>query len=156
FDAGFQVTLSASELAYYQSIGYGPAEIQTLVNTRTAEYHVLHTQYGGFDDPIGNTATKSIFLGQNPGVQSGDALDYDAEGNTAIGGLTDGDTYFAFAIGDGSVRLYDTEAHALAGGNTGVVTLTSGATGTHQRFTFTESVHFNPTGKGVVNTGNET
>ena len=48
--------------------------------------------------------------------------------NTAIGGLTDGTTYYVITIGTDKVKLADTAAHANAG--TGIVDLTSAGTGT--------------------------
>ena len=49
------------------------------------------------------------------GVQTGDAVKYSKAGGTAIGGLADGSTYYAIVQADGSLKLADTRAHALAG-----------------------------------------
>ncbi|HET9188739.1 MAG TPA: hypothetical protein VFN80_12320, partial [Acidothermaceae bacterium] len=156
FDVTYQVQLTQAELDYYHSIGYTQSQIDTLVNSRTAQYHVLHAQYASFDDPIVDTATNSIFLGANTGLQTGDAVTYDAMGNAPIGGLTDTHAYFVFVLDDGAVRLYDSEAHAIAGGNSGLVTLSSGATGSQQRFTFAPAIHFDPTATGIVSPSTET
>ena len=61
YDSAFQVTLSAAELAYYQgTLGYSASSIQTLVNTRTAEYHTLNATYG-----VGGT-----YAAQSPGFNA--------------------------------------------------------------------------------------
>jgi WD40 repeat protein len=95
---------------------------------------------------------------------------YDANSNTAIGGLTDGNDYFVNVQSDGTVKLYDTKEHATAGGSTGLVDLTgtTGA-GTEQKFDKYISVEgvdvpdllnplkFNPTGSVVeLNLGQTT
>ncbi|MGH3551947.1 MAG: beta strand repeat-containing protein, partial [Mycobacterium sp.] len=153
FDPNFLVVLTPAQLAYYQSapLNYSPAEILSLENANTAEYHVLEAQYSQFDSPIVNSASNTIFLGNASGLQTGDQVTYDSLGNTAIGGLTSGSQYFVYALGDGSVRLYGSEADALAGG-AGAMVLGSGANGTQQQFAFSPSIHFDPGSQGVVNT----
>ena len=52
YDPQFVVVLSAGEEAYYRNVlGYGDQAIQTLVDSRSAQYHSLHTRYGS----VGNT-----------------------------------------------------------------------------------------------------
>ncbi len=101
-----------------------------------------------------DTTKNSIFLGLGTGLTTGTGVKYDAEGNTAIAGLTDGTTYYVNSKGDGTFTLYDTAAHATAGGSTGLLKLTgtTGA-GTEQQFVQqlfgvipTGNIKFNPTG----------
>ena len=47
-----------------------------------------------FDDAIVNITGDSIFVGLDAGLHTGDAVTYDANGNSAIAGLTDTGTYF--------------------------------------------------------------
>jgi len=78
-----------------------------------------------------DTGSEKLFLGAGHGLKTGDEVTYDkgAGGNTAVGGLTDGDNYFVRVEDGGYVTFYDTEDHAKAGGATGRVDLTSGGTG---------------------------
>jgi Ca2+-binding RTX toxin-like protein len=78
-----------------------------------------------------------------------------AEGNTPPGSLTDGGVYYVRLQADGTVLLYDSKAHALAGGNTGLKTLGTTGTGTDQKLIIslnadgsatTKTATFNPTG----------
>ena len=60
-------------------------------------------------------------------VSTGDQLVYGAGGGTPIGGLADGATYYAIAMGGNSYELADTKCHATGssddcGGSPGVVT----------------------------------
>src|SRR5439155_14216097 len=82
--------------------------------------------------PVVDTAANSIFVGLDSGIKTGDELTYKkgASTNTGIGGLTDGSNYFAHAEDGGKIKLYDSKEHADAGGDSGLVDLTSGATGT--------------------------
>src|SRR5439155_1221456 len=80
--------------------------------------------------------------------------------NTSIGGLTSlsADGYYVNVQKDGTVKFYDTKDHAKDGGSTGLVDLTSGATGTeHDLYKYItisgsevpnplDNVKFNPTG----------
>ncbi|HUJ86770.1 MAG TPA: hypothetical protein VLX30_07975 [Burkholderiales bacterium] len=162
YDPSFQVVLSPTELAYYTSIGYGPDEIATLENTRTAEYHVLHATYAGYDDPIVNSANSTIYLGNTSALHTGDQLTYDDEGGGVIGGLTQGMAYYVQVMDGGLVKLYDSASDAAAGGSTGLVVLTSTGSGDRQRFTAgAQAFEFNPTGTTahrdpIVNTGSST
>src|SRR2546422_11194581 len=202
FDPSFVVPLTAAELDYYQNtLGYNTAAINALVNTRTAEYRVLHTRYAAFDDAIvkitgdglfvglgaglhtgdavtydanansaiaGLTDTSTYFVRLQPaalsfdpagavsttkdtivlatgGLNSGDELIYDAEGHSAIGGLTSGSHYFVSLVGPDTATLYDTPAHAVAGGRSRLVAPSRGSGSDHQRITAsTERVAFKP------------
>ena len=78
-----------------------------------------------------DTAADTLDIG-NPGkLKSGDKVSYaHGEGGSNIGGLLDGHDYYVAVQADGTLKLYDTAAHATAGGATGLVDLTSKGTGT--------------------------
>jgi hypothetical protein len=114
--------------------------------------------------PVIDTSKDTIFLGLDAGLKSGDQVQYDSEGNTAIGGLTSGSSYFVNVQDDGTVKLYDTKDHAEAGESTGLVDLTSTGSGSEQKFNKyfqgvpnpLDSVTFNPTGSvRVLNLGED-
>ena len=84
--------------------------------------------------PVVNTTTSTIFLGAGTGLTSGTAVKYNVNGGTAIGGLTDGTTYYVVAVGDGTFKLYDNAADATAAGTKGLEELTSAGSG-NQNFT---------------------
>ena len=110
--------------------------------------------------PVVNTTTGTIFLGVGTGLTTGTEVKYSAMGGTAIGGLTDGNNYYVNNQGNGTFTLYDTAAHAMAGGITGRINLTStGGAGT-QEFTQSEfeglvsnNFTFSPTGNVTLLTG---
>lgn len=58
------------------------------------------------------------------GMNDGEALKYVKVGTTAIAGLTTDATYYAHVTGADTFKLYDTQAHALAAGATGLMDLT--------------------------------
>jgi hypothetical protein len=81
-------------------------------------------------DPSGGVSTTSNTL--NLGVTdlvTGDAVTYNTNGGTAIGGLTNGTTYYVNVQTNGTVKLYDSYADAVAAGATGLMTLTSAGSG---------------------------
>src|SRR5262249_3457948 len=90
--------------------------------------------------PIVDLASDTIEVGTIPGLGTGTQITYRTLGNSAIGGLSDGSNYFP-RITDaklGKIQLFDTQAHAVTGGITGLVNLSSNTnTGTGQRFTIT-------------------
>src|SRR5262249_9436475 len=101
-----------------------------------------------------NTANDTINIGTGTTLRTGDIVTYDREGHTLIGGLIQGQQYFARVVG-GLLSLYDSEAHALAGGVTRRTDLTSvGALA--QQFTFNKALQFNPTLAAVRFYGNST
>src|SRR5262249_2717102 len=95
----------------------------------------------------------TIVVGLTTGLQTGDAVLYNAEGHSAIGGLTSGSTYFVNVQGNGTIRLYSTEADAVAG-NASFIALTSTGGGVEQMLTFSPSIHFTPAAPSVVDTLN--
>ena len=157
FDPNFEVTLTPAQLSYYQSIGYTPAQITTLENADTAEYHVLEAEFSGFDDPIVNVATSTIFLGNSPvlaSLQTGDQVTYNPGSTTpGISFLQGGVSYtgplYARVLGTGLVQLYSSEScgRRREGLWTSSISLReagSNVAGAHQTFTFSPSIHFNP------------
>ncbi|HYT95593.1 MAG TPA: hypothetical protein VEL76_43135, partial [Gemmataceae bacterium] len=90
--------------------------------------------------PIVDTANDTIFLGTEHGLTTGQKVKYhkDSGGGTlAVGGLTDDTEYFVRDAGGGKIQLYDSEAHAKAGGDIatgGLVDLTSNGTGDNHQF----------------------
>ena len=153
YDPNFEVTLTPAQMAYYESLNppYTQAQITTLENLETSEYHVLQAEFSQFDDPIVDVANSTIFLGNSTTLarlQTGDQVTYNAEGTSPIS-FSQGGPYFARLLGSGLVQLYSSEADAVAGGSTGLVTFTYSGAGTgvaaaQQEFTFSPSVHFNP------------
>ena len=88
-------------------------------------------------DPTGNHY--EIELGDATGLNTGDAVVYSKgeAGNSAIGGLTDGETYFAIIEDNGKLKLAATYADAVAGKK---ITLTGKGTGEGHKITeFTHS-----------------
>ena len=83
---------------------------------------------------LGNSVNGEIDYAANTiiitdhGLQSGDPIEYNPNGNTAIGGLTDGQVYFAKYIDDDTFEVYST--YDLAPGF--IVDFTTNSGGTHQ------------------------
>ncbi len=75
-------------------------------------------------DVSGATITTSA----NTGLETGEAVTYDAQGNTPIGGLVNGDTYYVI-VGSNTVQLASTLANAEASMPV-PITLTSAGSGT--------------------------
>ena len=85
-------------------------------------------------------AADSIFVGLNSGLHSGDEVLYYAETHSAIGGLTDGDSYYVNVASNGTIQLYgdgsgngNGQADATAG-NSNFIKLTSTGSGSEQEF----------------------
>ena len=55
-----------------------------------------------------NFSSTTTILANNHGFSTGDPVVYDAEGNLAIAGLTDGTTYFAIRVDDNNFQLATT------------------------------------------------
>ncbi|HEX7107116.1 MAG TPA: hypothetical protein VF218_14200, partial [Acidothermaceae bacterium] len=75
-------------------------------------------------------------LGTDSGFSTGDQVSYlkGASSNTAVGGLTDGDTYYVRDTGGGNFAFYDSKDDAIAGGSTGLVDITGTGTGSGHSF----------------------
>jgi hypothetical protein len=118
-------------------------------------------------------AKDSIFVGLDAGLQSGDQVAYFNNFGSSIGGLSSDITglvnsYYVHVNDDGTVRFYDSQAHAEDGGDTGLVKLTSTGSGSEQwlgKFVevsgvsapnFITPIKFNPTGKvTLLNAGDD-
>ncbi|MCK9230854.1 MAG: DUF4347 domain-containing protein, partial [Syntrophales bacterium] len=72
-------------------------------------------------------AADAIDLGADHGFKTGQAVVYRAGGGTAIGGLTDGTTYYVITVGNNTVKLAETAEGATAGT---AIDLTGNGTGT--------------------------
>jgi len=85
-----------------------------------------------FDSTVGavSVSANTINLGTaNTDFATGTAVVYNNNGGTAIGGMTNGTTYYVNRVDANTISLYDTQAHAIAGGATGLVDITSVGTG---------------------------
>jgi len=80
---------------------------------------------------IVNTTNKTISLvNSTTNFTNGDAVLYSVNGGTACTGLTDATVYYVRRVDSFNVALYDTLAHAVAGGATGLVNISAVGTGT--------------------------
>lgn len=86
-----------------------------------------------FDSTAVDTTAETInIIGSNTGFATGDAVSYNINGGTVIGGLVDGTTYFVRVVGAALIELYDTYANATAtSGTTGRLNITGAGVGTH-------------------------
>jgi hypothetical protein len=83
-----------------------------------------------FDSTQVDTTAETIsLLGASTDFPTGTEVVYSVNGGTAIGGLTDGTTYYVHRNDSGHIALYDTQADAIAGGATGKINLTSAGIG---------------------------
>lgn len=99
----------------------------------TAGNAATHGDTGRIDLTTTGTGTQHALkrAGAGAAVKTGDSITYRAgDGGTALGGLTDGKEYFVNVVSTGKVKLYDTQAHAEAGGADGLVDITTRGTGT--------------------------
>src|SRR6185436_14615447 len=125
--------------------------------TTTLTFDPATTVDAGADDKLDKD---TITIAGLDGLQTGDALVYHNGGGEDIGGLADGTTYFAIVGDDGTLKLADTRAHALAGS---ALDLTSQGTGSAHTIEF-DRVHtpgetvveFDPAASGVVDTAGNT
>ncbi len=88
-----------------QSFAFNPATAVNLSNSTTATPNTVN---------LGVTS-----------LATGDAVTYETNGGAAIGGLTNNTTYYVNVQADGTVALYDNYTDAVAGGTTGLMTLSS-------------------------------
>jgi hypothetical protein len=88
-----------------------------------------------------SVVAETIDLGSSTGLVDGDTVMYlkGASGNTAVSGLADGATYYVRDTGAGKFALYNTKAHAIAGGATGRVNITGVGSGTGHAFANTKA-----------------
>lgn len=96
-------------------------------------------------------ATDVITLDAAHGYSSGDPAYYQKQGGTAAVGLTDGNLYYVRNESSTTITLYDTSAHAIAGGATGRVDLTSAGTETHYIYSAGAAIYNNSGGLVTLN-----
>src|SRR5882672_3108734 len=80
-----------------------------------------------------STGKESITVSGAEGLETGDAVLYHKGSGDAIGGLTDSTTYYAIVQDDGSIKLADTQKHALSKTS---LDLSSPGTGTGHKLEF--------------------
>jgi Ca2+-binding RTX toxin-like protein len=70
YDPEFQVSLSAAEQNYYRTkMSYGDSEIEGLETSRTAQYHTLHVQYGGYGNTYDPTFSYTLTADENAAIE---------------------------------------------------------------------------------------
>lgn len=90
--------------------------------------------------------TEVITTDEAHGFTTGDAVYYNDEGGTAVGGLTDGDRYYANVLSTTTLSLHTTRAAAIA--DSSRINLTAGSSEEHALYSG-KAVVFNDTG-GLV------
>jgi Ca2+-binding RTX toxin-like protein len=129
------VRLTQPEIDYYTGF-FGPdpgnvaTGIQTLENSRTQQYHDLHTRYGGYGDTYiepetaqaasVDGATNEIVLSAGHTYATGDQIVYRNGGNASIalqgsGKLLDGSVYYVIDSGANRIKLATSLANANGG-----------------------------------------
>jgi hypothetical protein len=79
---------------------------------------------------VNATANTISLVNSNTGFSLGDEVVYSVQDGGAIGGMTDGTTYYVRPTAAGVITLYDTYDHAIAtGSTTGIVDISSAGTG---------------------------
>ena len=96
-------------------------------NTKTVPATVL-----SFDATAGgvNLADNVISVGNQTVLATGSAVTYSRGGQTIVTGLTDGAVVYVHNVGPGMIKLYTTANNAIAGGATGLKSLTVVGVGT--------------------------
>lgn len=77
-----------------------------------------------------SNATPAVVTLTNHGLRDGTGVVFSTTGSLPTG-VTAGTTYYAKSTASGTCNLYDTSAHAIAGGSTGRVNTSSSGSGTH-------------------------
>ncbi|NNU43175.1 hypothetical protein [Ramlibacter montanisoli] len=89
-----------------------------------------------------DTDAETLFIGKGHTIKTGDKVTYQNGDGNEIGGLDDGDSYYARVEDGGKVILYEGsddeegEARAKAGGTVGRVDLTDQGTGSGHKFEY--------------------
>jgi len=94
-----------------------------------------------------NESSDTIVLPYDHGLETGDAVIYGSDGVTDIGGITDGETYYAIVIDAQTLGLAATFDQALQN-NRIPLTITTGLQGAHSLYP-----GFHPSSAGAVDTG---
>ncbi len=125
-----------------------------------------HSVYPGFDPTssgVVDTSDEEIDLGYDHNLISGQPLHYDFASGSAIGGLTQGDTYYAIVTGTSTVKLATSEDDATDSSPTSI-NLTSTGSGTghvlrpeyYGELTVTDTISaLDTNGNGKVDAGDE-
>lgn len=96
-----------------------------------------------------NTTTDVITLDAAHGYSNGDPAYFQDQGGTAPTGLTDGSLYYVRSESSTTITLYDTSAHAIAGGATGRADITATGSGTQYIYSAGAAI-YNNTGAAVT------
>src|SRR5205823_4904908 len=94
------------------SIGSGTDHKFITPTIDTAQFNPTGTT--AHRDAVVDLANDTIALGVTTGLHTGDQVTYNAEGNTAIGGLNSGNSYFVRVQNNGTFKFYTSQANANA------------------------------------------
>jgi hypothetical protein len=98
-----------------------------------------------------NSGTEVITLDATHGYTNGDPAYYQDQGGSQNVGLTDGNLYYVRSESSTTITLYDTAAHAIAGGATGRQDLTSGGSETQYIYSAAAAIYNNSGGAITIN-----
>ena len=99
-------------------------------------------------------STDIITLDAAHGYSNGDPIYYQDQGGVQTVGLTDGNLYYARSETSTSISTYDTAAHAIAGGATGLTNLTAAGSETHYIYSAGAAIYNNSGGAVTINITN--
>lgn len=131
---------------FHLQLAAGSMPTATNTNTSTAQVpaSTIFTNTGLVPSATDITAAvETVDFAGAHGWATGDVVRVSTSG----GGLTAGTNYFARAIDSDTISFYDTAAHAIAGGTTGLKDLTASVTGTVYKVDLAstdDTVAFNP------------
>lgn len=98
-----------------------------------------------------NTTTDVITLDDTHGYSDGDPAYFQDQGGTAPTGLTDGNLYYVRSESTTTITLYDTSAHAIAGGATGRADISVAGSGTQYIYSAAAAIYNNSGGAVTIN-----
>ncbi|MBI5044639.1 MAG: hypothetical protein HZC02_01825 [Candidatus Levybacteria bacterium] len=101
-----------------------------------------------------NTTTNIITLDAAHGYNNGEPAYFQDQGGTAPTGLTDGNLYYVRSESSTTITLYDTSAHAIAGGATGQADITATGSGTQYIYSAAAAIYNNSGGAVTINVTN--
>jgi len=97
-----------------------------------------------------NTTTDVITLDDSHGYANGEPAYFQDQGGTAPTGLTDGSLYYVRSESSTTITLYDTAAHAIAGGATGRADITATGSGTQYIYSAAAAIYNNSGGAVTI------
>jgi len=97
-----------------------------------------------------NTTTDVITLDDTHGYANGEPAYFQDQGGTAPTGLTDGSLYYVRSESSTTITLYDTAAHAIAGGATGRADITATGSGTQYIYSAAAAIYNNSGGAVTI------